>query len=231
MINTEKTSIIIFREGGTVTQHDHLFFGDRRLNLLDKISHLGLTLSSRGKFAQTQSNLADRGLRAMFKLLRSVNELYAPETSFLCTQFDKLVMTVLLYESEIWGFHKALDIEKVPLLFCKKILHLKRNTANYFIYNELGRYTLNVNSKLRIIRYLLKTIMGKHNTLVYNRPMYQITYQHCENGISLNGWTATIKSLLFSLGLNFVWYDQGVVNVKLFVHVLKQRLKDNHITE
>ena len=61
--------------------------------------------------------------------------------------------------------------------------------------------------------------------------MYQITYLNCENGISLNGWTATIKSLLFSLGLNFVWYDQGVVNVKLFVHVLKQRLQDNHITE
>ena len=43
-INTEKTSIIIFRKGGTVTQHDHLFFDDRRLNLLDKISYLGLTL-------------------------------------------------------------------------------------------------------------------------------------------------------------------------------------------
>ena len=60
-INTEKKSIIIFRKGGTVTQHDHLFFGNRRLNLLDKISYLGLNLSSRGKFAQTQSNLAHRG--------------------------------------------------------------------------------------------------------------------------------------------------------------------------
>ena len=38
-INTEKTSIIIFRKGGTVKQNDHLFFGDRRLNLLDKISY------------------------------------------------------------------------------------------------------------------------------------------------------------------------------------------------
>ena len=47
---------------------------------------------SRAKFAQTQSNLADRGLRAMFKLLRSGTELYAPEPSFLCTLFDKLVM-------------------------------------------------------------------------------------------------------------------------------------------
>ena len=77
-----------FQEGGNVTQNDHLFFSDSRLNLLENISYLGLTLSSRGKFAQTQSNLADRGLGVMFKLFRSVNELYAPESSYLCTLFD-----------------------------------------------------------------------------------------------------------------------------------------------
>ena len=65
--------------------------------------------------------------------------------------------------------------------------------------------------------------MGKHNTLGIICTKLRT--------ISLNGWTATIKSLLFSLGLNCVWYDQGVVNVKLFVHVLKQSLQDNHITE
>ena len=84
----------------------------------------------------------------MFKLFRCVNELYAPELSFLCPLFDKLVLPVLLYGSEIWGFHKAVDIEKAHLLFCKKSLHLKRNTANYFIYGEFGRYPLNLNCKL-----------------------------------------------------------------------------------
>ena len=43
-----------FQEGGNVTQNDHLFFSDSRLNLLENISYLGLTLSSRGKFAQTR---------------------------------------------------------------------------------------------------------------------------------------------------------------------------------
>ena len=42
-------------------------------------------------------------------------------------------MAFFLYENEIWGVYKAVDIEKVHLLFCKKILHLKRNTAYYFI--------------------------------------------------------------------------------------------------
>ena len=117
----------------------------------------------------------------MFKLFRSVNELYAPEPSFLCNLCDKLVMPVLLYGSDIWEFHKAVDIEKVLLFFCKK----NWNTVKYFIYGEFGRYLLTVNYKLKIIRYWLKTIIDKHNTLVYN--MYQSTYRNCENGISLYG--------------------------------------------
>ena len=33
------------------------------------------------------------------------------------------------------------------------------------------------------------------------------------------------------MGLNFVWYNQGVINVKSFEHVLKRTLEDNYITE
>ena len=43
------------KKGQNVTQHDHL------LNALDKMYRPCPTLSSGGKFAQTQSNLADRG--------------------------------------------------------------------------------------------------------------------------------------------------------------------------
>ena len=132
-------------------------------------------MSIRDKFVQTQSDLADRRLRVMYgpKLFSNIYALYAPEPSFVSTLFDKLVMLVLLYGSEIWGFHDAVDNAKFHLLFCKNVSHLKINTANYFIYSDLGRYPLDVNCKSRIVRYWLKTIMGKHNTPVYN--MYQIT--------------------------------------------------------
>ena len=212
-----------------LTVNDHFFYVDKTLNVFEKILYLVLTLSSRGKFAQTQSNLSDRGLRAMHKLFSDTHELYAPEPSFLCALFDKLVKPVLLYGSEIWGFHKAADVERVHLLFCKIILHLKRNTANYFIYGELGRYPLILDSKIQIIRYWLKTIIYKRNPLAYN--VYQTMYNNCENGIATEGWTVSIKSLLFNLGLNFVWYNQGVDNFKAFEYLFKQRLQDADIVQ
>ena len=114
-MNTTKTSIIIFREGSTTSLDDHFFFGDKLLTISNSLSYLGLVLSCSGKFSQTQSNLADRGLKAVYKLFNDTYELYAPDPNLLCSLFDKLVQPVLLYGSEVRCFHSALDVERVHL--------------------------------------------------------------------------------------------------------------------
>ena len=120
------------------------------MTISNSLSYLGLVLSCIGKFSQTQSNLAVRGLKAVYKLFNDTHELYAPDPNFLCSLLDKFVQPVVLYGSEVWGFHSALDVERVHLSLCKRVLHVKRSTANYFIYGELGRFPLQITSKIRI---------------------------------------------------------------------------------
>ena len=96
-MNTTKTSIIIFRKWGTTSLDDHFFFGDKLLTISN--SYLGLVLSCSGKFLQTQSTLANRGLKAVYKLFNDTHELYAPDPNFFCSLFDKLVQPVVLYGS------------------------------------------------------------------------------------------------------------------------------------
>ena len=79
-----------------------------------------ITLGCSGNFSQTPSNLADQGLKAVYKLLIDTHELYAPNPNFLCSLVDKLVQPVVLYGSEVWGFPSALDVERIHLSFCKK---------------------------------------------------------------------------------------------------------------
>ena len=62
-VNTTKTSIILFRKGRATSLDDLVFFGDKLLTNSYSVSYLGLVLSCSGKFSQTQSNLADQGLR------------------------------------------------------------------------------------------------------------------------------------------------------------------------
>ena len=66
---------------------------------------------------------------------------------------NQTTQPVLLYGSKVWGFHNALDVERVHLSFCKIGLYVKSSTANYFIYVELGRFPLQITNKIRILKY------------------------------------------------------------------------------
>jgi len=53
--------------------------------------------------------------------------------------FDILISSILNYGSEVWGFVKGSSVERLHLQFLKRVLGVKRNTQNDFIYGEVGR--------------------------------------------------------------------------------------------
>ena len=58
---------------------------------------------------------------------------------------------ILLYGSDMWGFENIIDIERIHLQFCKRILHLSKSTPNYMVYGELGCFPLSINIKMRVV--------------------------------------------------------------------------------
>ena len=91
-------------------------FDGKRLDIVDQFNYLGILLNYNGKFLQTQKHIAQQGQKALFTIsstLRKFN--FNIETK--CSIFDTYVGSILNYGAEIWGFHKALDVEKVHLMF------------------------------------------------------------------------------------------------------------------
>jgi len=72
--------------------------------------------------------------------------------------FDTSVGSIANYSCEVWGFHKAPDIERIQLQFCKYLLVMKQSTPNDMIYYELGRHPLICIRKFRILKYWLKIV-------------------------------------------------------------------------
>ena len=72
--------------------------------------------------------------------------------------FDKMILPILLYGSEIWGFKYSDKIEQVKHIFCKKLLGLSSNTVNEIALGEMGRYPLAVHHHLRCVKYWLEIL-------------------------------------------------------------------------
>ena len=75
----------------------------------------------------------------MFALLRRSRQLDLP-IDLQLELFDSLIMPILLYGCEIWGFKNISMIEKIHLKYLKYILGLKQSTPTCTVLGETGRY-------------------------------------------------------------------------------------------
>ena len=83
--------------------------------------------------------------------------------------FDQTVVPILLYGCEVYGFENIYSIEKIHLDFLKSILKLKKSTPNVMVYDEFGRYPLEVMIKTRMIKFWCKLLSGnKYKNSMHN---------------------------------------------------------------
>ena len=94
------------------------------LNILTFLPRLtGMLLHYNGKFLQTEKRLSQQEARALSSLMNSLKSVYI-STEQQCMLFDSMVGSVLSYASEIWGFHRAHDIEVIHNRFCRFVFKI-----------------------------------------------------------------------------------------------------------
>ena len=114
-----KTKSMVFRNGGIIEQNEVLYFDGQKLENVSYYKYLGLTMSTRLSWSPAQVTLAAQASKAL-NIINQVN--YNCNYSFkaACDIFDKCVLPVVSYGSEIWGTDVHKTIENVHLKFCKK---------------------------------------------------------------------------------------------------------------
>ena len=79
---------------------------------MDTFIYLGVNLSCNTSFYKAPKHLSGQASKALY----SLNSLF--DSTCLCIQdklklFDALVLPMMNYGSEVWGFHKSQAIERV----------------------------------------------------------------------------------------------------------------------
>jgi len=100
--------------------------------------YLGIVFTAGGSFSDTQSTLAGQALKAMFKLNKYSYKFTALSVKHKLELFDKLVVPILNYGSEVWGFHNGHAIECIHMQFCKRFLGVKTCTQTILFMVSLA---------------------------------------------------------------------------------------------
>ena len=177
---------------------------------------LGILFSRNGKFKSALDAISNQATRAIFGMNKMYNFSILDVESKL-KLFESIVMPILLYGSEIWGFDNTCNVEKIQIRYYKNILGLHKNTSNVAVYGELGTYPISVRCKERILKYWLKTIIMKDGL---NYKIYQQQKLDILNRNSIN-WASKVKCLFYALGMNFVWDQQDTVDMSILFQYIK----------
>ena len=142
-INTSKTKAMVFRNGGFLAKNEKWYLGSKQLEMVKRYAHLGFTFTTAMSTKQSPKQLALKGKKAAFDMVRVMDKLEVATKHIFFKLFDSQIQPSLLYASEVWGLLVTDDyVKKVHTYACKRFLNVSLRTPNNFVYDELGRFLL-----------------------------------------------------------------------------------------
>ena len=227
-VNVDKTKCLVFKNGGKINKNDKWTYNGNHIETVNYFKYLGFVFGSSGKFHRGIENLAQRGEKALFDMISSINDFKDMDFKMKIDLFNSLVKSVLCYSCELWGFNEAKRHETIHLRFLKNILCVRKNIPSSFVYSECHVYPLYITRTFRIINYWLKIMSLDEQNPV--KIMYSIilNISYREKAKPAFSWIENVKNTLFKYGFGYIWENQDYVKYDIsFIHRFKTTVTDS----
>ena len=189
---------MVFRNGSILPKHLVFSFDNNILEIVSKVTYLGVVFRTGGSFAETQNMLAGQARKALYILEEYIYIYTTLTTSHMMDVFDKLILPILNYCCEVCGFIPSNTVERVHLHFCKKLLGVKKNTQNDFVYGKFGRTSLLATRCYFIIKHWFKILTCKDGK--YIKHIYKVMLSDLIGRPNKVNWAYLVKDLLSRMG-------------------------------
>lgn len=157
-INANKTKIVVFKKNRCKPKIRSYSFGDDSLEVVDSYNYLGIVFNASGSFSQTAKKAISSANTAAGATLKLIYRTKASTLSVHNKLFDSLVRSIILHAAPIWCLGYLETIEKVQLLFYKKLLLLSPSTPNYAVRLETGRRHISLGIFDALLNWTEKTL-------------------------------------------------------------------------
>ena len=174
-INTDKTKVVVYgsKHGST---EDNFKFGDHIIHVVSEYTYLGICFPCNNNFNKGISILRNQASRAMFSLIKKSRRL-GLDVDVQLQLFDSLILPIMLYGCEVWGFKKVEILEKLQLQYCKILLNMKKCTPNVMVLGELGRLPMEFYVNCRMLGFWHKLVTGNQNKILC--ILYKLMFNAC----------------------------------------------------
>ena len=219
-VNLDKTNIIVFRNGGHLSQYERWLYGDAEIDVCNAYKYLGMIFTTRLSLTAGWTEMCRKGKRGTIEIMRCMKRLNTVDYSLFWKLFNVQIEPMITYAAEVWGLEENIQIEKLHTWAIKRFMNVPVHSSNTMAYGDSGRYPLYVRTFIKCIRYWLKLTRLPENRLC--KQAYTMLFQQLECGY--RNWAANVKRILTVNGFGIVWLNQEVGDIKSFIYEFKDRL-------
>jgi hypothetical protein len=238
--NPKKTKCLVFARGNKCKTPNNFHMGETPLQMCDSYCYLGVVFARSGSMKTAAQVLNDKAIGAMFSIIRNINKHYACNISLLLELFDKMVIPISTYNSEVWGVNilphnmknneylstnnlaKTL-IEGLHVKFVKMILGLSQKASNWAVMSEVGRYPIAIKVFSAIVKFLFH-IADTPSPILYAALRTSINLSN----EGFNSWFKGVYRILDFCGLTHLLYTSDKLEIQIQVSRMKRILQTKY---
>ena len=127
-VNLDKTKIIIFSRG-MVKKHKKFVYEGKEVEVVHDYVYLGVNFHYNNSFVKGIDKQLTLGKKALFSMLTKIESLNLP-LDLQFNLFDQLVVPVLTYGCEVWGYTNIHKLELFYRKFLKSAMKVSKYTAS-----------------------------------------------------------------------------------------------------
>ena len=202
-------------------------YNDKEIEVVPEYTYLGVVMNYNNKFSKAIVNQITLAKKATFALNSKILYLNLP-LDLQIELYNKLIIPVLTYGCEVWGFENLEQIEILQRKFLKNALRVNKFVANAMTYGETGQMKVEITIYTRMISFWHRLRSG-HNSKI-SKMLFNLTKKMFDENIYKLKWLQKIETILNSTGLSYLWNFDGIAITYLKTYV-KKRLQDASIQD
>ena len=236
-INKSKTKTMCFSRVNCEPLKN-IKFGSDFINSTESYCYLGTTFTDNGSLNSAAKILHDKSIKAMYGLLGKVNKHKSCDPKLLMQLFDKTILPVATYNSEVWGplclpvnqnnndflnvSSSKNPVEDVQVKFCKRVLGISdRTSANWAVLSECGRLPT-------ITLIISKMITYWYHLSTTSSPLLKAAL---ETNVRLatkgyKSWFSYVHRCMKILSIDHILYTSDIVEARLLSQKSKILVKN-----
>ena len=219
-VNLDKTKVIIFSRG-KIRKYKSFKFGDNSVDVVEDYVYLGTTFNYNGTFHKAKAKQVLQAKKANFSLITKVRQLNLSADTFT-ELFERLIIPILLYGSEIWGYENPRQLQIMCNNVMRKFLRLHKSTSTCMLTGELGMKEVAEYIDNRMLNFWYNVATGdesKISTILYK--WIKVLY---DRNTFKSPWLDKVKTSLDVIGMPNLFNNMSNVKKIWFKNTIKLRL-------